>query len=200
MLFDVDELLSDTVDAPDDKSGVLVEQYMRMHGERVENIKNLFGRIPAPGEIFFLWTVNSFNAFTFIPYIIRECGIIEELMISTYSINVRIINALVKLIDAGKLKQVSIFISDSLKSRLPKVYDHLMAVSDNKPIEVLYAWNHSKIALIRTADHYFDLEGSGNFSENAAHEQYIFLNNRKIFEFRKNEILHGIERRTDQTC
>jgi hypothetical protein len=200
MMFNVDELLADTIETPDDKSGVLVEQYMRMHGERVESIRNLFGRIPESGEIFFLWTVKSFNSFTFIPYILKECDIIEQLIISTYSINIRIINALIKLIDAGKIKQVDLFISESLQSRLPKVYDHLMAVTDNKPVRVIYAWNHSKIALIKTANHYFDLEGSGNFSENAQHEQYIFLNNRKIYEFRKNEILHGIECRTDQTC
>jgi hypothetical protein len=181
----------------EDKSGVMVEQFLQMHGERIESIKNLLGRIPGDGEIFFLWTVNSFNSFTFIPYIIKECGIIEELILSTYSINIRIIDALVRLIDAGMIKQVDIFISDSIKSRLPKVCDHLMAVVEHKPIRVTFSWNHSKIALIKTEDHYFNIEGSGNFSENAAHEQYVFLNNRKIFEFRKKEILYGIERRPD---
>ena len=181
----------------EDKSGVMVDQFLQMHGERIESIKNLLGRIPGNGEIFFLWTVNSFNAFTFIPYVIKECGIIEELILSTYSINIRIIDALVRLIDSGMIKQVDIFISDSIKSRLPKVCDHLLAVVGNKPIRVTFSWNHSKIALIKTADHYFDIEGSGNFSENAAHEQYVFLNNRKIYDFRKKEILYGIERRPD---
>ncbi len=181
----------------EDKSGVMVDQFLQMHGERIESIKNLLGRIPGNGEIFFLWTLNSFNAFTFIPYVIKECGIIEELILSTYSINIRIIDALVRLIDSGMIKQVDIFISDSIKSRLPKVCDHLLAVVGNKPIRVTFSWNHSKIALIKTADHYFDIEGSGNFSENAAHEQYVFLNNRKIYDFRKKEILYGIERRPD---
>ena len=65
----------------EDKSGVMVDQFLQMHGERIESIKNLLGRIPGNGEIFFLWTVNSFNAFTFIPYVIKECGIIEELIL-----------------------------------------------------------------------------------------------------------------------
>ena len=196
MMFDILDI-TDGSETLDEKSGILVEQFLHMHGQRIESIKNLLGRIPQEGEVFFLWTVNSFNAFTFIPYILKECGIIEELILSTYSINIRIIDALVRFIDSGMIKQVEIFISDSIKSRLPKVYDHLMAVVENKPVRVIFTWNHSKIALIKTDDHFFNIEGSGNFSENAAHEQYVFLNSRKIYEFRKKEILYGIERRPD---
>ena len=196
MMFDILDI-TDGSETLDEKSGILVEQFLLMHGQRIESIKKLLGRIPLEGEVFFLWTVNSFNAFTFIPYILKECGIIEELILSTYSINIRIIDALVRLIDSGMIKQVEIFISDSIKSRLPKVYDHLMAVVENKPVRVIFTRNHSKIALIKTDDHFFNIEGSGNFSENAAHEQYVFLNSRKIYEFRKKEILYGIERRPD---
>ena len=191
--FDIEQLEKEVQAEPEDKSGILVEKFLSSHGERIENIKNLAGHIPSPGEIFFLWTINSFNAFTFIPFIIKECGHIDELIISTYSINIRIIDALVKLVDQGKIRSVHIIISDSIKSRLTKVFDHLSAQVEKRQrlISVTYSWNHSKIALIRSADYYFDVEGSGNWGENAQHEQYIFLNSRKVFEFRKNEILNG---------
>ena len=196
MLFDILEISDDTLQ-PEEKSGAIAEQFLKMHGERVESIKHLANRFPGDGEAIFLWTANSFNAFTFIPYILKECGLIEELIISTYSINIRIIDALVKLIDSGKIKHVEIFISDSIRSLNAKVHDHLMSLIETKPVHVVFSWNHSKIALIKTADHYFDVEGSGNWGENAKHEQYVFLNSRKIYEFRKNEILYGIERRPD---
>ncbi len=196
MLFDVSEITVDSL-TPEEKSGAIAVQFLKLHGERIESIKHLSNRFPRDGEAVCLWTVNSFNAFTFIPYIIKECGIIEELIISTYSINIRIIDALVKLIDSGKIKQVEIFISDSIRSMNAKVHDHLMAFTENKPVRIIFAWNHSKIALIKTADHYFDVEGSGNWGENAKHEQYVFFNSRTIYEFRKNEILYGIERRPD---
>ncbi len=192
--FDIDELDELQADQqPEDKSGILSEAFLSTHEHRIESIKNLSGRFPHPGEIFFLWTVNSFNAFTFIPYLIHQCGIIDELVLSTYSINIRIIDALVKLIDRGKILSAQIFISDSIKSRLPKVFDHLCSQVEKRSGVVLvnYAWNHSKIALIRCGDSFFDVEGSGNWGENAQHEQYIFLNSRKVFEFRKNEIIHG---------
>jgi hypothetical protein len=180
----------------EDKSGLIAEKFLQLHGERIDSIRSLAPRFPQEGEIFFLWTVNSFNAFTFIPYIIRHSGVINELILSTYSINIRIIDALIRLIDRDQIHQVDIFISDSIKSRLPKVYDHLMAIIEKKPVRVYFSWNHSKIALIRSGDHYFDVEGSGNWGENAQHEQYVFLNSRNIYEFRKNEIIHGIERRS----
>ncbi|HPS61871.1 MAG TPA: hypothetical protein PLK82_02360 [Bacteroidales bacterium] len=180
----------------EDKSGLIAEKFLQLHSERIDSIRSLAPRFPREGEIFFLWTVNSFNAFTFIPYIIRHSGVINELILSTYSINIRIIDALIRLIDRDQIQQVDIFISDSIKSRLPKVYDHLMAIIEKKPVRVYFSWNHSKIALIRSGDHYFDVEGSGNWGENAQHEQYVFLNSRNIYEFRKNEIIHGIERRS----
>lgn len=193
--FDIEDLDKEvSSDAPEeDKSGLLAEKYLEIHQYRVEAIKHLSGRIPAEGEIFFLWTVNSFNAFTFIPFIIKQCGIIQELVLSTYSINIRIIDALVKLIDREMILSVDIFISDSIKSRLPKVYDHLISLMEQKPVRIHYSWNHSKIALIRTQEHYFDVEGSGNWGENAQHEQYVFVNSQSVFEFRKKEILHGID-------
>jgi len=192
--FNIDDLEDQQVDMePEDRSGILAETFLNTHEHRVESLKLLSGNLPSPGEILFLWTVNSFNAFTFIPFILRQCGTIDELLLSTYSINIRIIDALVKLIDRGKVCSVEIFISDSIKSRLPKVFDHLSAQVEKRRgiITVHYAWNHSKIALIRSGDSYFDVEGSGNWGENAQHEQYIFLNSRKVFEFRKNEILYG---------
>jgi len=192
--FNINDLEDDQVEQEtEDRSGILAQEFLNTHEHRIESIKQLAGSLPAPGEIYFLWTVNSFNAFTFIPYVIRELGSIDELIISTYSINIRIIDALIKLIDRGKIHQVGIFISDSIKSRLPKVFDHLSAQIEKRQgvLSVTYAWNHSKIALIRHGQSYFDVEGSGNWGENAQHEQYIFLNSRKVFEFRKNEIQHG---------
>ena len=189
--FDINHISSEIKGkGPVQQSGIHVEKFLQVHVEKVESIKNLGGRFPRDGEIYFLWTVKSFNAFTFIPYIIHECGYIEELILSTYSINIRIIDALIRLVDLKKIGSVEIFISDSIRSRLPKVNDHLSALVKNYPVRVTYCWNHSKITLIRTGSNYFCAEGSGNWGENAQHEQYIYLNSKTVFEFRKNEILN----------
>ncbi len=184
-LFDLGELVL-PAEQPTDKAGCLADKFYNVHCEKIDNIKNLTLRLPAIGEIFFLWTLNSFNAFTFIPYIIKNCGRIDELTITTYSINIRIIDALMKQIDNGNIKQLDILISDSLRQRLPKVYDHLTALSDTRNnVNVKYTWNHSKVSMIRSQGNYFIVEGSGNYSENAQFEQYIFLNNEEVYKFRK---------------
>jgi hypothetical protein len=173
--------------------GILVEEFFQVHEEKIRSVKKLIGRFPSPDEIYFLWTVKSFNAFTFISYIVREFGVIDELILSTYSINIRIIDALIRLVDQGKIHHADIFISDSIRSKSPKVYDHLRALVEKYPVAVTYAWNHSKIGLARTGENHFVIEGSGNWGENAQFEQYVFLNSRKTFEFRKNAILTGIK-------
>ena len=62
------------------KSGIHVEKFLQLHEFRINSIKELNGRRPQENDMYFLWTVHSFNAFTFIPYIIRECGVILSLI------------------------------------------------------------------------------------------------------------------------
>lgn len=162
-----------------------VVKFEKAHCERVENIKKLCGKLPDPGEIVFLWTCNSFNAFTFIPYVVKFSGVIDELCISTYSINTRIVESLVRLYDKGMIRSISIYVSESLRFRMPTVVDLLEAKAKNRNITIVYAWNHSKVQLIKSNGNYFVVEGSGNFSENAANEQYIFVNNEEVYKFRK---------------
>mgnify|MGYP000017141697 FL=1 len=162
-----------------------VVKFEKIHSAKIENIKNLCGQLPAPGEIVFLWTCNSFNAFTFIPYVIKYSGMIEELCISTYSINTRIVESLTKWYDKGNVRSILLYVSESLRFRMPAVVDLLEAKARDREISIVYAWNHSKVQLIKSNGNYFVVEGSGNFSENAANEQYIFLNNEYVYKFRK---------------
>ena len=187
-LFDLEELHRQAEENAG--AGILKDNFLDVHLARVESIKNLAGRLPVEGEIFFLWTINSFNAFTFIPYMIKQQGRIEELLITTYSMSTRILNALIHYIEKGKIEKVHILISDSVKFRLPRVQDQLVVLCNQRPdqFRVTYAWNHAKITLMKTPGGHYLVEGSGNFSENAQHEQYIFVNSRPIFEFLKQQI------------
>lgn len=162
-----------------------VVKFEKTHCERIQNIKKLCGKLPDPGEIVFLWACNSFNAFTFIPYVIKCSGVVEELCISTYSINVRIVESLVKWYDKGSILSILLYVSESIRFRMPAVVDLLEAKAKNRNIAIVYAWNHSKVQLIKSNGNYFVVEGSGNFSENAANEQYIFVNNEEVYKFRK---------------
>ncbi len=193
MLFNLREL--ERFDKADKgNAGALSNRFYELHCQKVESIKDLTD-LPSDNKIIFLWTINSFNAFTFIPFILSKHNKISELVITTYSINKRIIEAFSKLMQKNQIEKVDLFISDSIKYRVPRIYDELEAIAQaNKNFNTHYAWNHSKIALVSTCDNFFIIEGSGNFSENAQFEQYVFLNNKEIYEFRKQSIyssFHG---------
>lgn len=186
--FDINDIEQSAT--PDPTSGV-ADKFITIHENKIDSIKKIM-KLPEPGEIYFLWTENSFNAFTFIPFIIKQCKVIDRLIISTYSINQRIIESLMRYFHKGCIREIFILVSDSLKFRMPKVVDVMESLAlayDN--IKIKYSWNHSKITLMQCGDDHFVMEGSGNWSENSRYEQYIFLNNQKVFDFRK-ECIHGV--------
>lgn len=194
-LFSLNELQSKSTpnELQEEKSAVKAEQFLQIHHLMLESIKDLVGKLPEPGEIYFIWTLKSFNAFTFIPYLAKYAGTIDELYITTYSINTRITDALIKMMALGKIKNVTIYISETMRFRMPKVVDYLDSVQhSNSNFRVHYSWVHAKIAMVRIGDNYFHVEGSGNWAENAKHEQYIFLQSKEIFDFRKNWIEHEL--------
>lgn len=192
-LFDIAEATGQD-ENPVRTSGLMAERFLRIQGHKVGSLKELIKKLPDENEIYFIWTTSSFTGFTFIPMLINECGIIDELTLATFSINIRILNALVKLVTDGKILKVNMLISDALPYQLPKVFEHLKSVlSNHDNITVRYGWNHAKIACVKIGNEKFVVEGSGNWGENAQHEQYVFTRSQNIYEFRKNEIYgaHG---------
>lgn len=200
-LFNINELNRNKPSEEAEQSGnaMLCRRFLSTHLQRVESIKDLCGSFPDPDSIHFIWTVSSFNAFTFIPYIIKYAGTIENLIISTYSINTRIVDSFFNYIEKGKILNAQLFISESLKYRMPKVVDYLNHMTTTHPgvVKVGYEWNHSKVTLMHVANNYFVVEGSGNWSENAKHEQYIFCNSKEVYEFRAKWILDRINTGTN---
>lgn len=172
---------------PEDKeklSELYVSKYIVQHFQKVANLENDLMRVPTPEEFFFLQSDNAFNAFTFIPMVAKHYPV-KELFASTYSISRRVIDALVELHDKGMIEQITLLISDSMIKRNPVTIDNLMAMSSTRPnMKIFYAWSHAKVCLMRTQDFYFVVEGSGNWSENAHYEQYLFANSKGLYDFR----------------
>lgn len=167
------------------RSKVLRQKLDKLHARKLSTLKNLCGRLPEKNEFFFLETTNSFNAFTFIVYLVKNAGRIEELYIATYSINLRIIDSLSNRMRKNEIGKVVLEISESIKYRMPKVKDRLdlMAKKMNNFL-IFYSWTHKKVLTAKIGESHYVVEGSGNFSENSAREQYVFTNSKKLYEFR----------------
>ena len=169
-------------------------EFLSIHSRKIESIKHLTGHLPEENELMILWTIKSFNAFTFIPYIIKEVGPIEFLTVTTYSINRRIIDAMIRLLDKGKINKIEIFISDSIKYRMPKVVDYLngLILTRGQQISIVYAWVHAKVTLVKVQEQFFTIAGSGNWGENAQYEQYFFLSNPQAYDFFRKEAVNDL--------
>lgn len=155
---------------------------------KVNTLKELCGRLPGENEAFFIETVKSFTAFTFIMYIMKNAGYVKHLYIATYSTNERIINALLRWKSKGLIGDIHLHMSETIQFRMPKIYERLIDLQREGILELTFAWSHKKITCLDTAAGHFVVEGSGNYGENAMEEQYVFLKNKKVYEFRCGRI------------
>lgn len=168
-----------------DPSRHFKSKYLLAHFENVTKLEENIQRLPSPEEFFFLQTSKSFNAFTFVSFVCKNLKV-KKLYASTYSISRKTISALMELHLCGMVDEITLLISDSMIKRNPMTIDMLLGVAAGHPnIHVLFGWNHSKVCLLESDEHYFVIEGSGNWSDNAAVEQYTFANCKGLFEFRK---------------
>lgn len=150
----------------------------------IGNRKEIEYHIPEAGNMIFIWTQVQFSALDVIPFIVAKHPI-EEMFLSSFTININIFNALLMLVRSQKIKQCNLFLSNTIQRRLPKVYEQLKTYENTSNIKIVYGWNHSKITLFKTEKDYYCLEGSGNFSKNARFEQFLFSNNIEIYDFRR---------------
>jgi len=168
-----------------DKSKSLRLDFDEIHEQKIATIKMLAGSLPEENQIYFLETTNSFNAFTFIVYLIKYAGRIDELFIATYSINQRILDSLSKRLAKNEIKNVHLYMAESIRYRMPKVKDRLQIMArEIEGFSVEYAWTHKKVIAARVGDDHYLIEGSGNFSENTAEEQYIFTKSKRLYGFK----------------
>lgn len=173
-------------EAKSDHDFAFTSKYLNVQAHKVEKLKSDLPRLPGPSEIFFLQTVQAFNAFVFVQYV-SDLQFIEELWATTYSVSMRTVEALQELQSRGRIGKINLLISDSMQSRNPKVCDAINAwAKTNGNVTVLYTWNHSKFTLAKTEGNFYCVEGSGNWSENACYEQYIIYNEETAFNLRKD--------------
>lgn len=165
-------------------AGSYITKYLNAHFAKIANLKKDLPRLPEEGETFFLQSDKQYNAFTFIPWIIKH-ETVKHLYVTTYSINKRVIASLIELHTNGDIDAITLLVSDTMLSRNRLVSDLLASIANTHPnITVLFAWVHAKVALVKTEYNHYVIEGSGNWSENAHYEQYIVCNEKNVFSFR----------------
>ena len=152
---------------------------------------------PKPNEQFRIITEKQFNAYALILYTLKS-ELILEMYLAIYRINEPTVSSIIDFIEADKIKKATFVISNFFnQTKRPEKWAlQLKAWCDTtkKNVKHIYTHNHSKVLAIRTnKNNYYIFEGSGNMSDNARIEQYIFENNKAVFNFHKQWMLDLIK-------
>lgn len=143
---------------------------------------------PKPGEQWRIVTEKQFNSFALVSHLVTR-HVIDEMYLAIYRINEPTVDSLIEMIDKGKIKKATFIISSFFnQTKRPEQWAiKLKEYAEGKPnCRHCYTHNHSKVLAVKTTDgQYFVFEGSGNMSDNARIEQYIYENFKKMFEFHK---------------
>ena len=145
---------------------------------------------PNPGEQYRIITEKQFNAFAFLLTLL-ETEVIEEMYIAIYRINEPTVTSIINYIEAGKIKQASFVISNFFnQTKKPEKWaiQLKMFCDSHENCRHAYVHNHAKVVAARTITGHYVFEGSGNMSDNARIEQYLYENSRESFEFHKDWI------------
>lgn len=143
--------------------------------------------LPKRGEQYRIITEKQFNAYALILHLI-ENEIINDLFLAIYRINQPTVDSIIDLIDSGKIRKATFIISNFFnQTKKPEKWSLKLKnyCNKNKNTKHIYTHNHAKVLAIDTNSGYYVFEGSGNMSDNARIEQYLYENNKKTFDFHK---------------
>ena len=164
-------------------------RFLETQHNRVSNIDELLGKLPEKNEQIRIITQKAFNTFAILLYISEKVEI-EELIISSYRLNNSSAKGIRDLYEAGNIKKITIVLSSFFnETKKPEKFSDILIefAEKNKNVRLIFCWNHTKIMGVRTKDNkYYVVEGSGNMSNNAMIEQYLFEQSEEMFYFHKS--------------
>lgn len=135
-------------------------------------------------------TTERFNAITMLEYLYHNYEF-EEIIIAVYRMNLQAVRRLKEFIESPSTK-VTILLSEFFEGskRYEQWCEDLIELSRAKEnVSVFFARSHAKVFIAKTrCGKHIVLEGSGNLSGNAKFEQYIFEDNKAVYDFHKNWI------------
>lgn len=177
-----------------EKSRVKNEQIRLIHIDMFSKLCD----IPAPGEQWRIITEKQFNAFDLVEWILRRNVQINEMYVAVYRINEPTVNGIIRLLDEGKIS-FAVFVISSFfaQTKKPERWSILLrqyCIDHPEKTRHIYVHNHAKVFCCKTSDGgYYVLEGSGNMSDNARIEQYLFEHRELTFNFHRDWILEVCE-------
>ncbi len=160
-----------------------------LHFKRAKALEDLCDE-PKEGEQWRIVTEKQFNAYALILHVLQTRKI-SELYLAVYRINEPTVDAITEMLDSGKIKKATFIISSFFnQTKKPERWAiKLKDYCDAHPANTrhCYTHNHAKVVCIKTTkNEFFVFEGSGNMSDNARVEQYIYERCKATYDFHKS--------------
>ena len=147
------------------------------------------GRLPDPGESIHIVSNARFDFWDWVPAILEMAAprVAEEYFGSTWILNRRNAVEMLALYDAGKLKRIGMITGVYFKRRESAVFATLYEGLKARGQRFKAALNHSKWFTMLLSDGTgITVEASANFTENGNMEQFVYTNDRPLFDFYKS--------------
>ena len=167
----------------------------RRRYERIGKRQQLLEVIPSPpaaGESIHVIGEGLYDFWTFVPQMVDWLGRAEEMYLSTWTTCRANVVELFELIDTGRIGAVVFLTGLYFKRRETAVYTYLVNSLRRRGPRFRYKAfaNHAKVLLARgpgpaAAAAWLVCEGSANLTANPRLEQYVFTNDRGLYEFHR---------------
>lgn len=189
-----------------EKEKETIPEYLKTHKKMSRFVISQFARIAEVEDIGIptkenqqlrFITTSQMNVISFVLYLLEKIGDIDECIMSYYVIGMKTIELIDSLVREGKIKNLYIQTSTiRMSGKDAKAIEAIRAMMREHGADRIggnLAWAHTKILCCRIGTKSYVIEGSGNLSDNARIEQYLFERSKRSFDFHKGWIMNVSE-------
>jgi hypothetical protein len=155
-----------------------------------DNFKALmkdFGGFPTEKQYFAIKTNGTSDCGSIFTYALQEWEEITEMYLATWTISKQNIKRLKEAVESGKLKNLTMVFSSTLKGANPTLYASLVgALKQFENVKLKEINSHAKTFSISNGTDFITVSGSANWSENPRIENFLILNDKNLFNHHKD--------------
>jgi hypothetical protein len=173
-----------------DKDSIQKVEFEKIISKKADTFKDIIGSEIEKDVQYRFVSTKSFNPLNVLKFVDNTYEI-EEIFLVVYRMNLKAVNFFKNFIDERKIPTI-ILLSSFFKEN--KKYERwckelIDFASESGLVEIKFKHTHAKIFICKTkCKKNIVFEGSGNFSDNARIEQYLFENNELTYNFHKKWI------------
>jgi hypothetical protein len=146
-----------------------------------------FDGLPTENKYFAIKTNGTSDCGSIFSYILQEWNEITEMYLATWTISKQNIKRLKEAIESGKLKELTLVFSSTLKPANPSLYASLVgSLKDFENVKLKEINSHAKTFSVTNGQDFITVTGSANWSENPRIENFLILNDKTLFEHHKD--------------